>query len=154
MITFHPTNDSYVVRQIMLNIHVFDQMVCGETMEDFEPPMQPWVIRLVVKEESEVLGLLWFCPWSTVCWEMHTCILPHAWGFKTSRIFKALKEYVWASVANIQRIMLVIPESNKSALACAKRNGMELVGYNPNSEVRGGVLMGNYFYGISRPEGK
>lgn len=152
MITFTATNDEQLVRQIMLNDKTFEHMVCGdiETRDNFIPPMQSYVVRLIVREDDKVLGLLWFVPWSTVCWEMHTCLLPHTWGF-TTRIFEALKLFVWSSLARIQRVVLVIPESNRAAIACAKRNGMDYIGYNPNSVVRGGILMGNHYFGISRP---
>jgi hypothetical protein len=134
----------------MMDPKVFNDMVCGETVDNFVPPMQPYVVRLVVKIDESIAGLLWFAPWSIVCWEMHTCLLPHVWG-STNRIFNALKMYIWSSLARIQRIVLVIPESNKAAIACAYRNGMDYVGFNPKAVVRNGVLMGNHIFGISRP---
>ena len=155
MIRFVPTCDPVIITQIMTHPKVVGNMTHGsvEDIKNFQPPMQPYILKLLVYDGAELLGLLYFVAHSTVCWEQHTCLLPNAWGARSNRVFKSLQTYVWSSLANIQRVILVIPESNKSALACAKRNGLIQFGYNPKSLIRDGVLMGQYFFGISRPEG-
>lgn len=154
MIKFTAVNDIKTIKEILTHPAIYPHITddFSPNPQEFVPVMLEGLIHLLVTEDEEIMGMFIFAPHNSICWEVHTCLLPHAWGQKAREIMGELKVYVWGSTANIQRVFTTIPETNKPALYSARRNGFEQYGINFRSIKKGGVLVDQILLGMSRPE--
>ena len=159
MITFERSQDYELIRRIMTHPRVFDKISDdgSPAAEDFRPVESDvfwYVILRDVKpvDEVDTLGLWMFSPESSVCWQVHTCLLPDAWGPRGREAAKLLQEWIWTRTP-CRRIVTTVPETNKLAMWFAFEAGMLPYGFNPDSFLKGGRLWGQVLMGISRNGG-
>jgi hypothetical protein len=78
-------------------------------------------------------------PANSICWEIHTCLLPHAWGERAPRCAGdaalGLDEHAW------RRIITNVPADNRLAFHFALEAGMTVYGKNEDSFLKGGKLL-------------
>lgn len=108
-----------------------------------------WYV-LVTSDDGELLGLFLFVPQNAINWEVHTCLLPKAWGPIARKAGRGMAEWVWANTL-CHRITTSVPESNRLALQFALACGMTIFGRNEKSILKGGRLQDQVLLGISRP---
>lgn len=101
------------------------------------------------QDGDEVLGFFLLVPQNAVCWEIHTCLLPCAWGAKARDAAAGIVRWLWAHT-NAQRLVTNVPASNRLALRFALRAGMTEYGRNPNSYLKRGQLEDQILLGLSR----
>jgi RimJ/RimL family protein N-acetyltransferase len=100
---------------------------------------------------KELLGLWMFHPQNAVCWEVHTCLLPNAWGERAHIAARALPEWIWQHTP-CRRIVTHVPENNRLALRFALKAGMTIFGCNKASYLKHGRLCDQLCLGLSKPE--
>jgi len=100
---------------------------------------------------EEILGLWLFVPQNGICWEVHTCLLPPAWGERGQRAARLLPEWIWENT-HCRRIVTNVPTQNRLALHFATRAGMKVYGVNQDSYLKGGILYDLVCLGISKPD--
>ena len=99
---------------------------------------------------DEYLGCFLFQPHNHILWEVHTVLLPNAWGARALACAAAALEWVWSSLP-AKRLITSVPENNTLALRFAQRSGFEGYGFNPGSIQKNGKLLGLHMLGISNP---
>ncbi len=72
---------------------------------------------------DELLGIFILAPQSAVCWEIHTRLLPTAWGAKARAAAQGVTRWAWANVPGCRRIVTSVPAQNRLAIRFAERAG-------------------------------
>jgi len=99
---------------------------------------------------EEYLGCFLFQPHNHVLWEVHTVLLPIAWGALSSACAAAALEWVWSNLP-AKRLVTSVPENNPLALRFAQRSGFDGYGFNPGAIQKNGKLLGLHMLGITKP---
>lgn len=94
-------------------------------------------------------GLFFIHPHNRILHEVHTCLLPSAWGPVAKSAARALVAWVFENTPCL-RLITCVPDGNALAMRLARTVGMVQFGHNPASLQRGGVLLGVSMLGISR----
>ena len=151
MIHCERTRDYELARQIITHPRIYPWVTddASPAREDYRPIESDAVIYLLVYDAAELLGMFLFTPQSGVCVEVHTCLLPHAWGSRATAAAAAARAWIWAHTP-AARIVTSVPADNRLALRFAVRSGMLEYGRNPASIRKNGRLEDLILLGISR----
>lgn len=150
---FWETHDLGVVKRILSHPRIYPHITddFSPPVESFEPGIHPNIhYVLAVSDEDNILGCFVFEEHSPVVWEVHTCLLPEAWG-SSERICRMVAEWVF-SRTEVNRIVTQVPAHNRLAYRLAKRAGMTEYGRNPASFKKHGVLEDVILLGLTRKE--
>lgn len=129
--------------------HVSDDL--APPRESFVPCDHPSVYYLGAWDQQEYLGLWMFAPQNSICWDVHTCLLPTAWGKRAAEATKGAASWIFANT-ECQRIITTVPATNALALRLAKLAGLTQFGVNERSFLKNGQLLDQILLGISKPE--
>lgn len=149
--TFERTHDREVVRAVMAHPRIYPHIAddgCPPATE-FEPLEHPGVWYVLVRDEGRPLGLFVFVPQNSVCWEVHTCLLPWAWGRPAAIAAAEMARWIWEHTP-CRRIVTSVAAYNRLALRFAERAGMTEYGRNPASWLKDGKLHDQVLLGMSR----
>lgn len=125
--------------------HVHEDDACNA--EDYEPPINDGIYWLKAIDKYPV-GVFLLHPHTSVCFEIHTCLLPEIWG--RSQEFTALV-IVWIfENTPCNRLITNIPAYNKLAIRLAQRSGMTQFGINEKSYLKNGILQDQIMFGINK----
>lgn len=150
--TFELTHDYALVSQIAKHPKLWPRLADDFTDKDTWKPVQHEAFHYVlVKDEGEVLGFFLLVPMSPVLWEIHTALLPNAWGDRSKIAVQGVFDWLWATTP-AQRLFTQVPDSNRLAIAAAERAGMKHYGVQPNAYMKNGELESLILLGINRPE--
>jgi RimJ/RimL family protein N-acetyltransferase len=143
----------------------FDFPLIGEIMrheklcqaDDFAPAREKFVPRtdeaiwyVLVEDAGEVLGLFALAPQNTICWEIHTRLLPCAWGKRAAEAGRGVLEWIWEQTL-CRRVVTSIPEYNRLAVRFAAQAGLRRFGVNESSYLKNGILHDQILMGVSKP---
>lgn len=118
-------------------------------VEDFMPPDHPSLWYVLAYRGDLLLGMWAFLPENSVSWDVHTRLLPVAYGRWGLAAAKELAKWIWENTP-CRRITTKVPSFNRLALAFAKKAGMVEMGVNPKSFLKGGVLYDQILLGMSK----
>ncbi len=118
-------------------------------IQDFAIPDRDDVRYLAVKSDGELLGIWAFIGADSV-WEIHTAMLPSAYGHVRSAARRML-EWLWEN-SPCAEVTTKVPIMNRLALALAKSAGMKEYGIEEESFVKNGIKHDQILLAISRPE--
>lgn len=155
--TFERTSDLDLVRRVLTHPRIYPFI-----SDDFSPPADEyrpveneavWYVaardRLAVVQ-AQLLALWMFVPLNGICWDVHTAVLPCAWGEVGLEAARQLPAWMWANTP-CRRIVTTVPTCNRLALHFAVRAGMRIWGYNEASYLKNGLLYDQVCLGISAP---
>jgi RimJ/RimL family protein N-acetyltransferase len=111
-----------------------------------------WYV-LAIADDGEALGVFMLVPQNAVCWEVHTCLLPHAWGAKAIQAARELPGWI-GQHTTCRRIITNVPDYNRLARSFAERAGMRQFGVNQRSYLRHGQLHDQIMLGLSLDQEK
>jgi RimJ/RimL family protein N-acetyltransferase len=153
MICIERTHDMELVRSIITHPKIYPHVTDDESpkVEDFKPIDSELIIHALVKDDDEVLGIWTLTPNNAATCEIHTCLLPNAWGYRGKQAAKIMLTWVWDNTSFV-RIITNVPDSNRLALMFAKSVGMEQFGVNTKSFLKNGTLEDQIMLGISKGE--
>jgi hypothetical protein len=150
VITVDRIRDWELVKRIVTHPRIYPHI-----KDDFAPPAEKWepiqhehVYHLLCRHGDLVLGLFVLIPQNAVCWEVHTNMLPVAYGEKAVECGKQGIRWVFDNT-NCKRIVTQVPDCNPLALRFAKKF-MTIYGYNPHSFQKDGKLEGVTLLGVSK----
>lgn len=159
MITFERSFNYELIRQIITHERIWPHV-----SDDFSPPPSEYrplesdvvwyVLGRDIRPDSpdgRIIGLWVFHPHNAVCWEMHLQVLPWAWGPVGSEAGREVIEWFWEQTI-CQRIIGIVPASNRLALHFMLKTGMRIFGVNEASFRKDGNLIDQICFGISKPE--
>lgn len=152
MITIAQSTDYALIRQVMVDPAVYPRSIDDfcPPVEDFEPCRAEAVIYAIVRDGEELLGLFMLVPQNGIMVEIHTCLLPCAYGKRASQAALAMAQWVWLNT-RCHRIITNVPTHNRLALRFALAAGMEIFGTNTGSFMYRGKLEDQIMLGLSRP---
>jgi RimJ/RimL family protein N-acetyltransferase len=144
------TNDWDLVRKIVTHEKVYDHI-----SDDFSPAAHDWQpfksegIYYLLVTEDHPLGLFALFQHNGICWTVHTCLLPEAYGEKAKEAGKEGQRWMWENTP-CQRIITEVPSYNRLALKFAKDCGMTEYGVNPKSYMKHGKLRDVVLLGVNK----
>lgn len=97
----------------------------------------------------EYLGLFVVEQRNGILFEVHTCLLPTAWGERAVECAKRCARWIFDNTT-CRRIVTSVPDGNLLALRLAKAAGMVEYGISPRSIQRGGRLLDQRLLGIDK----
>jgi RimJ/RimL family protein N-acetyltransferase len=152
MIHIERSADYALIRGIMAHPGVYSHLTddFSPAIADFVPLQSDGLWYLVVWDGNELLGLWMLVPQNAVCWEIHTVLLPNAWGDRAHRAAQAVLEWIWTHTP-CRRIVTNVPAENRLAYHFALSAGLEQYGVNDRSFLKHGRLQNQICLGISRP---
>jgi RimJ/RimL family protein N-acetyltransferase len=155
VIRFEPTTNLELVRRIITTPQVYRHLTddACPPAEEFQPVNHPSVQYVLAFNDAELLGMWMAVRTNAVTVEVHTCLLPSAWGERALAAARAFSAWIWANTP-CRRITTTVPAYNRLALRFAERAGMTQFGVNPASFLKSGTLHDQILLGLSRPEGE
>lgn len=117
--------------------------------EDFTVKLVDSMYYMAACDGDRYLGLFLLHPHNYVCYEVHTCLLPEAWGGTAIECGKAVVRWVFDNTP-CQRLITNVPKCNRLALRLARNAGMSEFGVNEKSFMKNGVLHDQIMLGISK----
>lgn len=150
MVKCERTFDLPLVRATMTHRRIYPHVSDdgSPSADDFSPIDSPLVYYLAM-DDGEHLGIFMLYPHNTVCFEVHTCLLPKAWGEKARQCTREGMHWMFENTS-CRRIITNIPEYNRLALKLALDSGMSRFGTNPKSFMKNGTLYDQIMLGISK----
>jgi len=152
LIHIERSTDYDLVRAIMTQPSVY-----GHLTDDFSPPAADYrpiegdaIWYVIVWDDNDLLGLWLFVPQNGICWEVHTVLLPLAWGDRARRAAGVMLDWIWKNTP-CRRIITNVPRDNRVAYHFALAAGMNVYGQNECSFLKNGKLHDQICLGISRP---
>lgn len=156
MIRFERSFDYELIRKVMTHPQIYPHI-----SDDASPPAAEyrpiesdaiWYVSATYITPSceDHLGFWVFHPHNSICWEVHTVLLPIAWGATGQEAARKLPAWMWENTS-CRRIITTIPTTNRLALHFAIKAGMKLYGVNEASYLKNGVLCDQFCLGISYP---
>src|SRR5690348_5923576 len=125
-VTFERTRDYELVRQIITHRKLYPWVSYdfSPKPEDFQP-VQSEVVWYILAKHSDgtLLGCWILAPQNAVCWEVHTCLLPVAWGSRAQQAARGCIQWVWANSPCL-RLVTNVPMYNRLALRFAEAAGL------------------------------
>ena len=106
------------------------------------------MIYLMVEDEGEGMGFFGLSAINTICYEIHTTMLPKAWG-KTLRYTKEVLDWIFTNTVCL-KVVTFVPETNKKALNLALKTGLKIEGFIEKSFLKNGSLIGQHVLGINK----
>jgi len=150
LVHFERSFDYRLIRHILTH-----PMIYRHITDDHSPPPEQYapiesegVWYILAFEDEEILGAWILHPQNSICWEIHTCLLPHAWGTPALIAGRMLPDWIWEHTP-CRRVITNVPVFNRVALAYAQRVGMAQYGVNPASFLKDGKLWDQVLLGIS-----
>ncbi len=151
--TFERTRNWELIKRIVTHPKIYPHV-----SDDFCPPAEKWepshdesIWYVLCKDGEEVIALWLFMPHTQVCWQVHTCVLPAAYGPRARAAVEALAGWLWVNAPVCQRVVTDVPQYNRLAFRYALLAGMKEYGLNPKSYMKDGKLHDVILLGISRP---
>lgn len=150
MVKIQQMNDGELIRLIITEPHVYPYVTddYSPAPEDYRPPEAP--AYMVASDEDTLLGLFALTATSGAIVEVHTCLLPAAYGDKAVEAANLVAEWVWANT-KFNRIITNVPVINRIAMRFAERAGMKQFGVNEKSFLKHGVYHDQVMLGLTRP---
>jgi len=150
---FARTQDMGLVREIM-TIPAIYRAISDDSrppIEQYEPPDHPAIWYLLAYDGDDLLGLWVLVPENSICWDVHTCLLPLALGVKGRSVAAARGaiQWVWKNT-DCRRLVTKVPAFNRLALRFSRESGMKEYGLNPKSYLKDGALHDQILLGVSR----
>lgn len=150
--TFERTTDWELIKSIVTHEKIYPAI-----SDDFSPPVDQWTpiqsddaYYVLAKDEGEVLGLWALFPDNRICWKVHTCLLPRAYGKRAHEAVLGFEEWVWNNTPAL-RVVTDVPSYNRLALKFSLDAGLEQFGVNPGAYMKNGKLYDVIMLGISKP---
>ena len=152
MIHFERTFDYDLVRNIITHPAIYSH-VCDDgcpTADKFQPITSDSIWYVLVKDDTELLGMFTFIPQNCATVEVHTTLFPISWGKRSHLAAKLVADWVWKNTPFV-RIVTNVPSFNRIALRFAQLADMKQFGINEKSYRKDGELFDQIMLGMSKP---
>jgi len=148
VIELTPSADYSLIASVATHPRLYKWLVDdgSPSAEAFVP--DPRMLYLLVREDGDLLGLFMFEARNAVTWEVHTALLPHAWGERARTIAAAVVDWLKLNTS-IRRLITTVPAYNRAALRFAEDAGLVRFGVDEKSFLRKGKLWNQILLGLS-----
>lgn len=140
-----------LVRSVLTHPRVYPHIVddSSPAADEFHPIDHPSIVYLRAEDQEGTLGIFMLVPLSLVCYQVHTCMLPRAWGALARESARLGTQWMFEH-GPCRRIVTNVPEYNRVAERFARACGMAEYGRNLKSFQKDGVLYDEILLGISK----
>jgi len=151
MLSVSPTQDYSLIREIAIHPKIFDKISDDDTpkCEEWKPMEHPALIYLLASDEDGPCGYWMLQPHASYLVEVHTVLLPRAWGDNALRLGRIAIQWVWENTS-FQRMFTLVPKFNRIALRFALVSGFEKFGEQPDAYLKNGKLHSMIYLGLSK----
>jgi RimJ/RimL family protein N-acetyltransferase len=143
------TRDMGVVRSIMAHPAIWPH-VHDDSVVECEPIDHDGFHWMLV-DDGAPAGVFLVHAQNSICYQMHTCLLPRIWGAGSARAAQLLLGWAFTET-DCQKMVTNVPAYNRSALRFAQAGGMTQEGINRASFLRNGALIDQIMLGITKQE--
>lgn len=151
MVTISRCHDAELIEKTIthpkLYPHVSDDG-CPDAGE-FHAQLADSMYYMAAHDGDRYLGLFLLHPHNLICYEVHTCLLPEAWGALSVECGKAVVQWMFNNTP-CQRVITNVPKYNRLALRLARNVGMTEFGVNAKSFLKNGILHDQIMLGINK----
>lgn len=145
------THDMALVERLMRHPAVWPHLHDDGTPEDWAPIDHDSIYWMLLTVEGAPVGVFLVHPLNSYCFEMHTCLLPNAWGSPAGQAVKLLGRWVFGETA-CRKLVTNVPAYNRLALRFAKAGGLQQEGINRASYMHDGEMLDQIVLGITKEE--
>lgn len=154
MIEIRQLRDAKLIAEAMTHPRVWPWITDGDNGSavpaDFAPLMGDGVCYAGVYQGDEYLGLWMFLRVTSAKWEVHTCLLPKAWGRIAVAAASVCLAWFWEKFPDAESLVTMVPSDNALALRFAVKCGFEEWGRNRMAFRRNGKLFDEIWLSQSR----
>lgn len=143
------THDMEVVKAIMAHPSIWPHI--HEDGVDAPDPLDHEGFHWLLVDDGKPAGVFLAHAKTSVCYEVHTCLLPRTWGRVAATAARMLLMYLF-DVVGVEKVVTNVPAYNRPALRFAKSAGMQIEGTNRASFLRNGELIDQIMLGITHKE--
>jgi len=149
---FERTRNPGIIKAIATHPRIYPAISddFSPSADEFQPIEDEAIYYLLAKRDRELLGMFCFLPENGICWKVHTCLLPTAYGPKARDAGKQVIQWIWANTPCV-RIITDVPDYNRLALNFALDCGLKAYGINAASYMKNGKLWDQIVLGVSKP---
>ncbi len=146
-----PLTDKNIILETIRNKKIYKNLIddsCPKNPDDFNVINDLFLYLGVYDHDGEYLGLFLLHRHNLILFEIHTALLPNAWG-RSLDCAKSVISWVFSNT-DCKRLVTSVPDGNTLAFRLAKSAGMDVYGYNPKSFMLEGELLGQTLLGVSK----
>jgi hypothetical protein len=147
-ITIERTVNYDLVRRIIVHPRMYSWLVADGAPSKFVILRGEFPWYVLIRDGDELLGIFILVPLNGVCWEVHACLLPNAWGVRTREACRQGIDWL-AKNSPCVKVIANICSENRLALGLARRLGAKIIGVNETSILRGGQLKDQVIVGLN-----
>ena len=144
MISIEKTEDDAFILSCLTHPKIWPHVAC-DGIDSIAPPFVG-VVFVEAKDEDERLGVYMLRAHNPALIEIHTALLPIAWGRRAGEAAKALLAFL--AGCGFRKAFTVVPQDNPAAYRYATRAGLRPEGILSKSYPKGGVLIDQHILGI------
>ena len=142
------TRDMALVKSILSHPKILPHI--GEDGAD-PGPLDHDGLHWLLVSDPEPAGVFLLHARTSVCMEMHTCLLPRIWGKGANQAAQLLLARVFGAMG-VKKLVTSVPVTNRAALRFAKAHGLQVEGTNRASYLKHGQLVDQIELGITLKE--
>ena len=148
-ISFEWTQDYDKVTKILTHPRLYDWLTddTAPTRDSFRAFEGFYYV--LAEHYGDTVGVFVIAPQSSVCWQVHTALLPYAWGSLAVEIYKEGIQWVFAN-SECRKVVGNIRANNKLAIRLAERGGLTRIGINEKCVMKNGKLRDQVIMGICK----
>lgn len=148
ILRFEPTRDMDLVRQVVTHPRLYRVISDDKAPAPADYQPDPALDYVKVLRGEDLLGLFALLKMPEA-WEVHTCLLPLAWGAAVE-IGRAFLAWLWENT-DCPRLASVAPLGNRLAIRLARLCGMEQTGIASAAWRKANVVQDALIFEIGRP---
>lgn len=147
------TKDTELIKSIVTHDRVYDLVSDDGSpkKEDYIPIIGDGIYWLSIVDDNEIIGAYLLHMVNAITYEIHTCLLPSAYGKKARDAAKDVLNWMVENT-NCEKIITHVPEFNRLALRYAKKAGLMEEGIIRKSFKKNGKVYDQVLLGITREE--
>lgn len=143
------THDMDLVYSIMANESIWPH-IHDDFVKEPNPVDHDQLYWMLISDDHPA-GVFLVHAVNSVCYQMHTCLLPRIWGDGAAQAAKLLGDWVFNEM-NCMKLITAVPAYNRAAFRFAKAGGMTQEGINRASFMRNGKLIDQIMLGVTKEE--
>lgn len=141
MITVKPIHDMEIVKKAITapSVWKFAADDLSGCPDSFTPKTEAFYLGSWEEDDgcTRFLGMFMCSPITGTVVDLHTCLLPAAWGEKAKECAHVTREWIWANTP-YTKITGAIPANNRALLKFTKDVGMREYGVCRDAWLKGG----------------
>lgn len=133
------TQNAELIAAIVTHPAIWPHVSEGQSPEEWAPLLHETVYQLLIVDDDGIGGCFILVPQSSICWEVHTCILPSHRGEKARQAAKLCVDWMFDN-APCMTITTRVPAYNRPAYKLARSAGFHDIGMVKSAWVHRGSV--------------